>query len=208
VTTASSTTASSVSASSTSTGIVPPCGDGSLDPGEECDDGNVMEDDGCDARCVVECSCPTCFKGTQEQPVCYRFGETQGSRALGEAACIAWCTDGCELAQVHDEAELAAINAGLQALGTQGTARIWVGGVRVASDFTWSDGTALPADSTLWFMAGGTCPVEPTNLDPPENGIILWDCPDDDLGFSYKLADHNEASALPHLCERRPAGAP
>lgn len=119
---------------------------------------------------------------------------------------MAWCPD-CELAQVHDDAELAAINAGLQALGTQGTGRIWVGGLRVStSEFVWADGTALPSGSSLWFTMGGTCPVEPTNLDPSENGVILWDCPDDEAGFSYKLADHNEAEEQPYLCEMRPAG--
>lgn len=29
------------------------CGNGSLNPGEECDDGNQVEDDGCDARCLL-----------------------------------------------------------------------------------------------------------------------------------------------------------
>ena len=30
------------------------CGDGADDPGEECDDGNVMDGDGCSAECTVE----------------------------------------------------------------------------------------------------------------------------------------------------------
>jgi cysteine-rich repeat protein len=30
------------------------CGDGELDPSEECDDGNNVDGDGCDANCVVE----------------------------------------------------------------------------------------------------------------------------------------------------------
>jgi cysteine-rich repeat protein len=32
----------------------PFCGDGNLDPGEECDDGNNVDGDGCDANCMVE----------------------------------------------------------------------------------------------------------------------------------------------------------
>ena len=32
----------------------PYCGDGILDPGEECDDGNNIDGDGCDANCTVE----------------------------------------------------------------------------------------------------------------------------------------------------------
>ena len=30
------------------------CGDGALDPGEECDDGNTTSGDGCDASCQLE----------------------------------------------------------------------------------------------------------------------------------------------------------
>ena len=33
---------------------IPKCGDGILDPGEECDDGNVSNGDGCDASCALE----------------------------------------------------------------------------------------------------------------------------------------------------------
>ncbi len=31
-----------------------PCGDDVLDPGENCDDGNVVDDDGCSSRCTVD----------------------------------------------------------------------------------------------------------------------------------------------------------
>ena len=30
------------------------CGNGAVDPGESCDDGNQVAGDGCDARCVTE----------------------------------------------------------------------------------------------------------------------------------------------------------
>jgi len=46
---------SCVDKSNTSVDCVPPgCGDGVLDPGEGCDDGNVVGDDGCSAQCTVE----------------------------------------------------------------------------------------------------------------------------------------------------------
>jgi cysteine-rich repeat protein len=35
----------------------PYCGDGILDPGEECDDGNNIDGDGCDANCTIEPYC-------------------------------------------------------------------------------------------------------------------------------------------------------
>jgi len=34
------------------------CGDGIVDPGEECDDGNNDDGDGCSATCTVEAVCP------------------------------------------------------------------------------------------------------------------------------------------------------
>lgn len=37
----------------TTGGVDPFCGDGLLDEGEECDDGNDVDDDGCDADCTI-----------------------------------------------------------------------------------------------------------------------------------------------------------
>jgi cysteine-rich repeat protein len=36
----------------------PVCGDGTVDPGEECDDGNTCDLDGCSATCAIETGCP------------------------------------------------------------------------------------------------------------------------------------------------------
>jgi cysteine-rich repeat protein len=62
------------------------CGDGQLDTGEECDDGNVMSGDGCTALCQVECPAPS--------PVCLPVGSPgevcgDGVSIVGEA-----CDDG------------------------------------------------------------------------------------------------------------------
>lgn len=38
----------------------PSCGNGRLDPNEECDDGNRSSGDGCDASCILECDFPPC----------------------------------------------------------------------------------------------------------------------------------------------------
>jgi CSLREA domain-containing protein len=43
-----------------------PCGGGTLHAGEECDDGNTADGDGCSATCVVE----TCFACSGEPSVC------------------------------------------------------------------------------------------------------------------------------------------
>lgn len=41
---------------------LPRCGDAVLDAGEECDDGNLVEDDGCNTRCLL----PACGDGTRQ----------------------------------------------------------------------------------------------------------------------------------------------
>jgi len=47
----------------------PACGDGIVDPGEECDDANTSNGDGCDASCHVE-SCWTCAGVLGQQSAC------------------------------------------------------------------------------------------------------------------------------------------
>jgi len=39
------------------------CGNGVVDPGEECDDGNLLDGDGCSANCTVEPPDPYCGDG-------------------------------------------------------------------------------------------------------------------------------------------------
>ena len=50
---------SATSAADRFTYVAPACGNGTLDPGELCDDGNTSSGDGCSAQCQVE-SCFTC----------------------------------------------------------------------------------------------------------------------------------------------------
>jgi len=46
----------------------PYCGDGNLDPGEECDDGNNADGDGCSAQCTTEPSTePYCGDGNLDE---------------------------------------------------------------------------------------------------------------------------------------------
>lgn len=46
------------------------CGNGRLDTGEQCDDGNVLSGDGCDSRCQVECDWYPCGLVTPPVAVC------------------------------------------------------------------------------------------------------------------------------------------
>jgi len=44
----------------------PACGDCVLDPGEQCDDGNTANNDGCSAVCAIEVPVPVCGNGVVE----------------------------------------------------------------------------------------------------------------------------------------------
>jgi len=46
------------------------CGDGALDPGESCDDGNLASDDGCSAECRIE---------PRDHLMCYRIRQAKGT---------------------------------------------------------------------------------------------------------------------------------
>src|SRR5512138_941673 len=46
------------------TSTPPGCGDGVVDPGEECDDGNLASGDGCSATCSVEHAPGATYKTT------------------------------------------------------------------------------------------------------------------------------------------------
>ncbi len=59
------------------------CGNGSLDPGEQCDDGNTVSGDGCSASCTIEpfYTCPTPGKACKSSIVC-GDGKLQEHRAM------------------------------------------------------------------------------------------------------------------------------
>ncbi|WP_373049237.1 DUF4215 domain-containing protein [Vulgatibacter sp.] len=64
---------------------LPRCGDGAVDPGESCDDGNTVDDDGCDA----DCSFPDVVQlvsGSGSNCVLFDAGNVRcwGSNAFGE----------------------------------------------------------------------------------------------------------------------------
>ena len=75
--------------------VEPFCGDGSLDPGEQCDDGNNVDGDGCDADCGIErpddCpECPTCpFCGDGEVDA---GEECDDGNTVGGDGCSSDCT--------------------------------------------------------------------------------------------------------------------
>lgn len=67
---------------------LPECGNGDLEPGEECDDGNTMSQDGCDANCRIESTAPICGNGSID------FGELCDD---GNSDSLDGCTADCNI---------------------------------------------------------------------------------------------------------------
>jgi cysteine-rich repeat protein len=68
------------------------CGNGVLDPGEACDDGNILDGDGCSHDCQSAGRCGDGFvNGGEECDPFLNFGETAGCTAQCK---ISWCGDG------------------------------------------------------------------------------------------------------------------
>jgi cysteine-rich repeat protein len=84
---ATTTTTTVSSVSSTSGG--PLCGNGTLDPGEQCDDGNKFDLDGCDSNCnyeVVTRMSSIAIEGTVAPSFCVHTGNALGTKAISALA--------------------------------------------------------------------------------------------------------------------------
>jgi cysteine-rich repeat protein len=157
------------------------CGNGTLEPGESCDDGGTVGGDGCSADCVAECTGNDVF----EDPVskhCYRKLGTMKTWADSEADCVAWWG---HLAALSSSEEVALIEAAAEGW-------VWVGGTdqAIEGQFEWTNGE--PFSFEPW---GSSAPnLIPGNADDCTyfrgEGELLDDvnCSDDHSG----------------LCERAP----
>ena len=98
------------------------CGDGVIDPGEVCDDGNLVDGDGCDSYCRLECDahcdCPQgqfCYKGTCLQDArmdvycCAKSGCPPGAKCITPEGTVSrcdedptyQCTTACDCGPAH-----------------------------------------------------------------------------------------------------------
>lgn len=154
------------------------CGDGTLDPGEACDDGNDVPGDGCSA-CAFECLAPA-FEDP-ETGHCYRVLDAPARWADAIVACL------------ESQGALAAITTAdeLVLVGQHVAGPVWVGGDDLAEEgaFTWLDGEPFAGDLFA--------PGEPDHA-PPSDCLELVTAP---LGLASEVC----AQKLRPLCERAPA---
>jgi cysteine-rich repeat protein len=186
----------------------PSCGDGSVDDGEVCDDGNDVEGDGC-FGCQLDCGCPGCAAGmlcpscgpndssvSFKDPAtsrCYAF--VPGTRTWTEARdlCEGW---GGALAGLSTAVEMGAVLAAniIEPFldgDPDGNARCWTGGNdRVQQgNYEWvnGEGWLAPPDGPSW------------NAGEP-NGGRSSDCIV--IGVNGTIRDRDCQEAFPFLCER------
>jgi len=80
------------------------CGDGTVDPGEECDDGNTASGDGCSATCALE----SCGNGTTDQGEGCDDGNTVDCDGCSSTCQVEACGNGLvECAEECDDGNLA-----------------------------------------------------------------------------------------------------
>ena len=89
-TTGDATTALTTTGSPT-TGAAAACGDGEVDPGEQCDDGNDISGDGCESDCTTTPECGDGVKGPGEQ--CDDGNDDDDDACLADCV-VATCGDG------------------------------------------------------------------------------------------------------------------
>ena len=142
--TTSTTSSSSSSSAGAGAGGNPGCGNGAIDPPEECDDGNSLDGDGCSAACVVECGAGPGEEQDPDTHHCYLYLPAPGPWSMHESACESWRA-GAKLAVVRNIAEASFIATANPALP-----QLWLGGTNRGSGsvFTWIDGE--PFDYAPW----------------------------------------------------------
>ncbi len=176
------------------------CGNGIIDPGEECDDGNPNDADTC-AGCKVQCTSEGSI-ATQPYTLvhdvthhCYLLGLDPNSSWISAMNdCLAW---GGYLAALTTQEEIDDMASLLVNTGED----IWIGGNDLAVD-----GTFVWVDGEDWTYVNGAPPWHMNMIGADEpNGATGENCVE--MFKSGDLNDEHCDSSQNWLCERDPAGA-
>ena len=186
-------TSGNTTSASTGSGAV--CGDGSVDGGEECDDVNTSNGDGCSSTCRIECTTPSGFTSVYKDPGTYHC---YALRALNDTATDAYakCAFGGQSAGyafypaiIRSGAERALVEVNFTLGHTT-----WIGGLRDVNDkWVWVDMTPIGSSPALWYTGEPSTTLTNTNvkIDPAK---------------AYKLITTSGSSDGWILCERGPHG--
>ena len=161
------------------------CGDGHVDPGEECDDGNMVDNDGC-TLCQVDCE-PQAVKNPANHH-CYRVFQIALASPAAEMECETWGgqTGLGHLVSIGDANEETFVMSLMSGAA-------WIGGgdtPQTPGMWKWYDGT--PFTYTHWAPNEPNSPATETCIYMHADGT--WD-------------DHVCTATWPaYICERRAAG--
>ena len=80
----------------------PVCGNSVVESGEQCDDGNVDNGDGCDANCIIE-NGPVCGNDIVETNEQCDDGEDNGVRCDNDNEDCSYCTNSCSIKELDED---------------------------------------------------------------------------------------------------------
>jgi cysteine-rich repeat protein len=182
-----------------------PCNhNGKLDPGEECDDGNLENGDGCSTGCAVECAPLEAAYFAVKDPVsshCYAALKQLTPWDKAGEACSA-LGPRYHLARVDSLAEFQFLSvaswARLSVFGGPGTPTLWLDGNDLGNEgsFVTSLGGPSPFESKKFPWATN----EPNNVGEEDCLSLNWFALDGST--AYLLNDSNCGWYMQPLCER------
>jgi cysteine-rich repeat protein len=126
-------------------GSAPKCGDGNLDPDEECDDADDDDLDGCTSACAIDCS-GVGAGWYAESPTgrCYWIGTDKVDWVTAEAECVEW---NGHLASIQSSGEQSFVVGGALAVAAYDP---WIGLSDGFAEGTYAWTNMEPYDFSAW----------------------------------------------------------